>query len=590
MKILGLSFDYHDSAAALLVDGEIVAAAQEERFSRIKHDEALPVQAINFCLNQAKLSREDIDIVAFYERPLVKLDRILSSAYTPEGINCEFLNRAIQSWIQSDRLGFRNRIATALKVDPGKIRTVNHHQAHAASAFLCSPYDEATIVTLDGVGEWETMTVSIGKGRKIEKLYSTSFPDSIGLFYSAFTAFLGFEVNEGEYKVMGMAAFGKPIHAANIRQLVELTPDGGFRIDQQYFNFKSPTSLPFTDALTNKFGAPRGAESPFDVGCLDEPPPSDLIASSRHYADVAASVQLVTEELVIHIVTNAVRCANISQVVLAGGVGLNSLANRKLSQLTGGQLFVQPSAGDAGGALGAALWHAVVVADEPRPAPFRNCYLGESWDGRVEEILRDLGIRHYQLIEDFDVLAEEVAELLAQNLVVGWVQGRFEWGPRSLGARSILASPVQAEMKQIVNEKIKFREPFRPFAPSVLEEYAHEYFDIERNISESAPENFMLSVAQVREHQVSKIPAVTHADGSARVQLVRKEISPRFHSLISAFGRRTGIPILLNTSFNLRGEPIVSTPRDAINTFSWSGMDYLVMDNCLLSRKSISWL
>lgn len=591
MNILGLSFDYHDAAAALIVDGEIVAAAQEERFSRIKHDANLPKKAANFCLAQAGLTPAQIDIVAFYERPLVKLDRIIHSALTPEGVNQDFLNQTVQSWIQTDRLGFRTRISRAFGISADKIRTISHHEAHAASTFFCSPYDKATIVTLDGVGEWETMTVSRGSGRTIEKLYSIHFPDSLGLLYSAFTAFLGFEVNEGEYKVMGMAAFGKPVHANAIRELVKLTDDGCFRLDQTYFSFKSPTLYPFTTALSDRFGPPREPELPFEPGDPNAPPANDLEENSRHYADIAASVQLVTEEVIAHVVSSAVERTGIPQVAFAGGVALNSAANGKIKRLLNGELFVQPAAGDAGGALGAALWEAFAVGAEPRPPAMRTAYLGQAWDNdQIANALRAAGVRTFKRYDSFEELAKVLADILSRNLVIGWFQGRFEWGPRSLGARSILASPTQASMKRVVNEKIKFREPFRPFAPAVLEERAHEYFEMDREIPEHAPENFMLAVVAVKPDQQSRIPAVTHADGSARVQLVRRDVSPRFHALISAFADKTGVPVLLNTSFNLRGEPIVTSPYDALNTFAWSGMDFLVLENCLVSREDISWL
>jgi carbamoyltransferase len=591
LNILGLSFDYHDAAAALIVDGEIVAAAQEERFSRIKHDANLPKMAADFCLAQAGLTPAQIDIVAFYERPLVKLDRIIQSALTPEGVNQDFLNQTVQSWIQTDRLGFRTRISRAFGISADKIRTISHHEAHAASTFFCSPYDKATIITLDGVGEWETMTVSRGSGRTIEKLYSIHFPDSLGLLYSAFTAFLGFEVNEGEYKVMGMAAFGKPVHADAIRELVELTDDGRFRLDQSYFSFKSPTLYPFTTALSDRFGPPREPELAFEPGDPNTPPTNDLETNSRHYADIAASIQLVTEEVIAHVVSSAVERTGIPQVAFAGGVALNSAANGKIKRMLDGELFVQPAAGDAGGALGAALWQAFAVGAEPRPPAMRTAYLGQAWDNdQIAAALHGAGVRTFKRYNSFEELAPVLADILSRNLVIGWFQGRFEWGPRSLGARSILASPTQASMKRVVNEKIKFREPFRPFAPAVLEERAHEYFEMNREISEHAPENFMLAVVAVKPDQQSRIPAVTHADGSARVQLVRRDVSPRFHALISAFADRTGVPVLLNTSFNLRGEPIVTSPYDALNTFAWSGMDFLVLENCLVSREDISWL
>jgi carbamoyltransferase len=589
MIILGLSFDYHDSAAALLVDGEIVAAAQEERFTRRKHDERLPVKSIEFCLKFSGIRPDDVERVVFYEKPLKKLDRILHQTISDGVVNAAYLNKAMQSWIQSDRISFAQRIHEQTGIEKSKVRLITHHQSHASSAFFCSPFAEATVITLDGVGEWETMTVSVGRGNDLQKLYSISFPDSIGLFYSAFTAFLGFEVNEGEYKVMGMAAFGKPLHADKIRSMIKMTDEGGFSLDHTYFNFRQPTQVPYTARLIELMGPPRQPESDFEVEENDGQKAENIVRISRHYANIAASVQVVAEELILHIAETATRRTGISAIALAGGVALNSLANSRLLKLTGDKLFVQPAAGDSGAALGAALWQSVAVEGASRPAAFVNPYLGETWAGRVENELREIGVRNYRTYDDFDELTIEVAGLLAKNMVIGWMQGRFEWGPRSLGARSILASPCSQHMKRIVNEKIKFREPFRPFAPAVLEAYASAYFDIDSNVDRSAPVNFMLSVSNVNQLKRHEIPAVTHADGTARVQIVRPEVNQRFHALISAFHKITGTPVLLNTSFNLRGEPIVNSPRDALNTFSLSGMDYLVIENCIIDKKGLLW-
>ncbi len=592
MNILGLSFDYHDAAAALVIDGEIIAAAQEERFTRVKHDAGLPEKAIEFCCGQAGLKPNQLDAVVFYEDPMVKMDRILRSTLTSNGVDHDFLNRTLQGWIQSDRLGFRERIAEKLCIDKSKIFTITHHQAHSASAFFCSPFPEATVITLDGVGEWETLTVSVGRGRVIEKQYAIRFPDSLGLLYSAVTAFLGFEVNEGEYKVMGMAAFGEPIHADKVRGLIHLTDDGTFILDQSFFNFKLPGLFPFSEKFVELFGKPRDPESLFEVDDGEEQCSTQEVREiSRHYANIAASVQMVTEEIVLHVVSKAIQRTGINKVAMAGGVALNSLANGKLLRQLDVDLYIQPAAGDSGGALGAALWYANASGLTPET---RSClasvYLGKAWScAEVEATLRTSRITYHKFT-DIAAMIDVVADLLAKNAVIGWMQGRFEWGPRSLGARSILASPIHARMKRIVNEKIKFREPFRPFAPAVLESVAHEYFDLKSGRPAHAPENFMLAVALVLSKQASRIPAVTHVDGTARVQLVRPEISPRFHALLSAFGEKTGVPVLMNTSFNLRGEPIVSSPFDALRTFSWSGMDYLVLEDCLVSKKDSSWL
>ncbi|MBU1042277.1 MAG: hypothetical protein KKF77_14370 [Proteobacteria bacterium] len=586
MYILGLSFDYHDAAAALISDGAIVAVAQEERFSRVKHDARLPKRAIAFCLEEADINADQLDAVCFYENTTVKLDRILRSSFSGCGIDVSVLNRTVQSWMQGGKLCFRQRIAEATGIAPDKIFTTSHHQAHTASAYFCSPFQEATIITIDGVGELETMTVSIGRGSVIEKVFSVNFPDSVGLLYSAFTAFLGFEVNEGEYKVMGMGAFGRPVHVERIRALVELLPDGGFRVDQSYFNFNAPEVYPFTDKLVKAFGEPRVPDTVFDVDSNDP----EVVKNSLHYADIAASVQAVTEELIMHIVSMAIARTGIRQVAMAGGVALNSLANGKIQRELGIELFIQPSAGDSGGALGTALWYAYAVAGLPRHAAMNSAFLGKSWTNEgVEAELRSAGVKSYRRFDDIEELLDIVAGLLQEKAIIGWMHGRSEWGPRSLGARTIIANPLFPETKSIVNEKIKFREPFRPFAPAVLAERAHEYFEIPPNLPPHAPESFMLAVAPVREEHKTTIPAVTHADGSARVQLVHKAISPRFHALIEHFGRKTGVPVVLNTSFNLRGEPIVNSPYDALRTFSWSGIDYLVLENFLITKKDIAW-
>lgn len=582
--VLGLSFDYHDAAAALLVDGRIVAAAQEERFTRSKHDAALPVQAIRFCLEQAGVGAGDLDAIVHYENPFLKFDRIVWASQTRHPGSEDYLRKTTKSWIRHRKFDVPERIRETLDVPAERIHTVGHHQAHAASAFYCSPFDEAVIITLDGVGEYETASIGIGRGTRMETVASVRLPHSLGLFYSAMTAYLGFEVNEGEYKVMGMAAFGEPKHHEAFRRLFQVAPDGTFEVAQELFEFLVPERAMFTERLTDWLGPPRMPEAPFLE--IAGPGPASDFTACRNYADIAASVQRCTEDVIMEIVDRAVSSTGIRNVCMAGGVALNSLANGRLRRERNYGLYVQPSAGDAGGAIGAAALHHHVALGQARSEPLTHCYLGRSF-GRddVDKAIADSGYSEVRRFSDQRELIDHVATLLAGGAVVGWCQGRAEWGPRALGCRSILADPRRPDMKGIVNEKIKFREPFRPFAPAVPLAHAHEYFDMPPVTRPTDPEHLMLAVHPVLPQARRLIPAVTHADGTGRVQVVSPETNPLFHSLLIAFGARTGVPVLLNTSFNLRGEPIVDTPRDALKTFSLSGMEYLVLGDAVVSRE-----
>lgn len=592
MNILGLSFDYHDSAAALLCDGTLIAAAQEERFSRRKNDPSLPVLATEFCLRQAGISCRDLDWVVFYEDSHEKLERIVHASLRDEPLSRTLREWTFPNWLSRGKTDIVRRIAQAVGVPEARIVHLDHHQAHAASAFYASPFERATVLTLDGVGESETATVSIGDASGLTKVRSLHYPDSLGLFYSAFTAFLGFEINEGEYKVMGMSGFGSPRYLDEVRGLIHLEPGGGLTLDHAFFNFTNPLDLPYSRAFLERFGPARHPEDAFRVLPPTVPvEPGSLEARSRHYADIASSVQRVTEEAIFHLVESAVAETGIPDVCFAGGVALNSLANGKLQRRMRGRLYIQPAAGDAGGALGAALHQHHIGLGGARSAPLESVYLGQAYSD--EETRRDLdraGITKFAHFPSFDDLVEALVDRLLRGDVVGWHQGRFEWGPRALGCRSILANPLLPDIQQIVNEKIKFREPFRPFAPAVLAERATEFFDLELPEATTAPEYFMLSVCGVREEKKGLIPAVTHVDGTSRLQLVRREGNPRYHDLIKAFGDRTGVPILLNTSFNLKGEPIVNTPYDALRTFLWSDMDCVVIGNFLVEKGDIQWL
>lgn len=592
MKVLGLSFDYHDSAAAIVIDGKVVAAAEEERFSRIKHDRSFPRLAIDFCLQTAGINVKELDAIVFHEDTFLKFDRIIKSAMDAHPESLTFLSKTIQSWVVDGKFETKARIFDALGVPHEKIHYIQHHQSHSASAYFNSPFSEATVVTLDGVGEYETFSISEAKDNRIRKIRTESFPNSIGLFYSAFTAYLGFEVNEGEYKVMGMSAYGKPLYADKIRPLIKFNENGGFVLDQKYFNFSYPDELPFNQNLIDLLGEPRKPESSFIVDKDNDDEEQKLISTkSLHYANIASSVQLVTEEAICHLIEFAIKLTGIKNIAMAGGVALNSLANGRVQREITKDIYIHPAAGDGGNALGAAQYWSYMKLGVKKRYSLNDVYLGQSWTH--EQIISDLtkeGIFNYKIYDSENKLTADVARYLANGEVVGWFQGRFEWGPRALGARSILADPTRADMQKIVNEKIKFREPFRPFAPAVLSGRAHEYFEIDEKISLTNPENFMLSVAKVRIEKRDLIPAVTHADGSARIQLVNSQTARKFSSLLSEFEKIRGVPILMNTSFNLRGEPMVASPVDALRTFSWSGMDTLVLENIVVRKENLLWI
>lgn len=586
MNILGVSFDYHEASAALIQDGKIVAAASEERFTRKKNDPHLPENAIKFCCDFAGLDYSDLDYVVFYEQTLLRFDRILRASFFDTSHRKNYFWPTMDSWLSQGKFFPEQRLADFLGIPASKIKSIKHHQAHSASAFYCSPFKQATVVTIDGVGEYETVTISKATERGIECLRTNHLPHSLGLFYSAVTAFLGFRVNEDEYKVMGMAGYGEPVFYQKLRDMFDLHPDGTFAIDQQYFNFLHPVNIPYTSRFLDMLGAPREPESPFMLGAAAKDGDEKTERNSKHYANIAASAQAVTEEVILHIVNCAINQTNIKDVCLAGGVALNSLANGKIRHMNCGRLYVQPAAGDAGGALGAALyWNFCVLGGKHRE-PMESAYLGKCYQSSdIESALRESFTTKYEFVSDEDELCMRVATLLKEGSVIGWFHGRSEFGPRALGARSILANPLIADMQATVNKSIKFREPFRPFAPAIPEEDGPRLFEIAEISSKMDPEYFMLSICKVREEFCTKLPSITHVDGTARVQLVNPRTNPRFHKLLKIFGSLAGLPVLLNTSFNLRGEPIVETPLNAIRTFEWSGMDYLVLENYLITKE-----
>jgi len=586
--ILGLSAFFHDSAAALVVDGRIVAAAQEERFSRIKHDHGFPTRAVEYCLREAGLTAGQLDHVVFYEKPFLKFERLLEMylAVAPAGFR-SFL-QAMPPWVH-EKLQLPRVLNRGLG---GGYRRpyvfTEHHESHAASAFFPSPFDEAAILVLDGVGEWATGTFGTGAGNRVTLTHELRFPHSLGLLYSAFTYFCGFKVNSGEYKLMGLAPFGRPVHADTIlHRLIDLKPDGSFRMNLDYFNYCAGLTMTSRRFEQLFGGPPRRPESPL----------------TQREADLAASVQAVTEEIMLRMARHVHAVTGRTNLCLAGGVALNCVGNgRLLREGPFARIWIQPAAGDAGGALGAALfvWHQLL--DQPRtPAPADSqagSLLGPApTEDEIEAALREQGAV-YQRAASEEELCRQVAALIAEGQVVGWVQGRMEFGPRALGSRSILGDARHPEMQSVMNLKIKFRESFRPFAPIVLDRRAADYFELRPG--EESP--YMLLVAAVRADRRcapagptaagfdrvrevrSVVPAVTHVDYSARLQTVDVGRNPRLHRLLTAFEARTGCPVLINTSFNVRGEPIVCTPREALRCFLATGMDVLVLGDFILEK------
>jgi carbamoyltransferase len=567
--ILGISCFYHDAAAALLRDGILIAAAEEERFSRKKHDYGFPHRAIDFCLAEAGLTASEVEYAVFYEKPFLKFERLMMSILQTYPRSWKVFREAMITWLH-EKLWIKALIREKLRIPEQRILFVEHHLSHAASAFFCSPFEEAAVLTVDGVGEWATATQGVGRGNELRLTAEQRFPHSVGLLYSAFTAFLGFEVNEGEYKVMGMAPYGRPRYVDKVTQLVEIYPDGSIRLDMDYFSFHHSTTRTFSRRFETLFGEPRDSKASEGV----EP----------YYADVAASIQSVTEEIVLKMVTHLCRETNQRRLCLAGGVAMNSVANGRILRETPiEELFIHPAPGDSGGAIGAALYAHHVYLGRPRQFIMDHAAWGKGYaETEILAFLDREGIR-YQVAPNEEALLDPVIEALVNGKVVGWMQGRFEWGPRALGQRSILGDPRRAEMKEIVNSKIKFREPFRPFAPSVLAERVEEFFDL-TNAKDVYPARFMQLVVPVREEARDRIPATTHVDGTGRLQAVHRDTNSLYYQLIERFGQATGVPVVLNTSFNLRGEPIVASPADAFSTFQRSGIDLLVLGNCLVEK------
>ncbi len=608
MRTLGISAFYHDSAAALLQDGRIIAAAQEERFTRRKHDPGFPTHAVRYCLDEAGVRLEDLDAIAFYDKPLLKFERLLETYYgfAPKGIRSFLMSMPV--WMK-EKLFLKKLIRDELKAfgDPGpvmrKLLFPEHHLSHAASAYYASPYTDAAVLTIDGVGEWATASICHGKGKDMTILRELRFPHSLGLLYSAFTYFCGFRVNSGEYKLMGLAPYGRAgspeverYRDLILKELVRLNDDGSIWLDQRYFDYATGLRMADDAAWAKLFGFPRR-----------EPEKDEL---AQHHCDLALAIQLVTEEAVLRMAREAKRLTGSDHLCLAGGVALNCGANGKL--LESGlfkDLFIQPAAGDAGGALGAAyaahhIHHGAARDTAEQPDAMRGGYLGPAITTQdVERTARRYGAPFHRF-DDPQQLVDRTAALLAEGKVVGWVNGRMEFGPRALGARSILGDPRDTEMQKKLNLKIKYRESFRPFAPAVLAEDAPRYFDIhtrspymllvrpvQHDLRKSLPPAYpQFGIREKLYHERSSLPAITHVDFSARVQTVHRETNPRFHALISAFKARTGVGVLVNTSFNVRGEPIVCTPEDAYRCFMRTEMDALVVgDHLFLKPEQPAW-
>jgi carbamoyltransferase len=599
LKLLGISAHYHDSAAAIIDSGKVIAAAQEERFTRKKHDAGFPTRAVEYCLEQSGFELLELDGVVYYDKPLLKFERLLETylAYAPRGLQSFIMSMPV--WLK-EKLYLKSvlkkelaKIADCKTSELPKLMFAEHHQSHAASAFYPSPFERAAVICMDGVGEWATTSVWLGDGNKLEPKWEINFPHSLGMLYSAFTYYTGFKVNSGEYKLMGLAPYGEPKYKDLILEhLIDLKDDGSFRLDMQYFNYA--TGLTMTnDRFAKLFGGPaRTAESQI----------------SQKEMDIARSIQAVTEEVVLKLATSVKKELGVDYLCLAGGVALNCVSNgRLLREGPYKDIWVQPAAGDAGGALGCALavhyGDADAVRKVDKPDSMHGSYLGPSFSGTsIETPLKKLGAV-YQVMEDQNMY-EKLAELLDDGKVIGWFQGRMEFGPRALGGRSIIGDPRSSQMQSVMNLKIKYRESFRPFAPSVRAEKVADWFE------QDSPSPYMLMVAPIQhdkrlelnEHDQSlfgidklnvarsQLPAVTHVDYSARIQTVHEDTNPRYYRLLEAFENRTDCPVLINTSFNVRGEPIVCTPEDAYRCFMRTEMDYLVIENYLLSKpKQPEW-
>jgi len=561
MNILGISCLYHDAAACLVKDGKVVAATEEERFTRKKHDNSFPTNAIKYCLEQGKISIEDINYVVFYEKPIMKFDRILNSHLETFPKSFWTFFKTMPSWL-NEKLRLPSIIKKEIGYD-GEILFVDHHLAHAASAFLVSPFKKAAILTVDGVGEWTTTAWGYGDGNKITLLKEIHFPNSLGLLYSAVTTYLGFKANNDEYKIMGLASYGKPTYLDKFEKIVDVKKDGSYQLDMDYFVYHYRLSMP-SKKFIEEFGPARKPKSPID----------------QRHKDIAASLQTILEEILFKILNHLHKKVKCNNLCMAGGVALNSTANGKIVKNTKfKKIFVQPAASDAGGSLGAAFYVYNTILGKKRDCIMDHVFLGPEFStDEIRHYLKRNKI-NFKEFKNENRLIKKTAKLILENNITAWFQGRLEWGPRALGNRSILANPCNPDMKDIVNKKVKHREEFRPFAPSILLEDQKKYFET----GECLP--FMQFTHLIKEKMQNKIPSVTHVNGTGRLQSVTKDQNPKYYKLIKEFKRLSKVPVVLNTSFNIKGEPIVCTPEDAYRCMMGTGIDYLIMDRFLIARK-----
>ncbi len=570
MDVLGIACFYHDASACLMRDGEVVAASAEERFTRVKHDITFPLNAILSCLDEGGITVDELDHIAHYEKPLLRLERALHQ-------HIQMFPRGLPSFVRAmpDLLLRKLRVVSRVRNElgyGGDVLFIPHHVAHAAGAFLCSPFERAAILTVDGVGEWTTTAWGMGEGTEVRLEQQLRFPHSLGLLYSTITAYLGFAVNNSEYKVMGMAAFGNLDPTTNesykrLKEVIDVRDDGSFRLDMRYFDYHYADRMP-SDEMCELLGGPVALPG---------------LAPTRRHKDIAAALQLLTEEVLTTACSHVHAKTDCPDLVLSGGVGLNCVFNGTILQKTPFErVWIPPDPGDGGTSMGAALHAFHAVLGKPRASHFRSPYLGPGFtDEQVNEFLRDNDIVH-EALSDEDKLIDTTLSIIEDGQVVGWFQGRMEWGPRALGNRSILADPRDVEMKDVLNEKVKRREPFRPFAPAVCAEDAADWFDVDLPLPE--PTAYMLMSYPVREDKLDLIPAAVHVDGTARLQAVHGETNPLFHRLIKGFGERTKVPVLVNTSFIIRGEPIVCTPEDAYRCMMGTGIDCTVIGRSLIRR------
>jgi len=565
MYILGISCYYHDAAACLIKDGKLVAAAEEERFTRVKHDTSFPINAIKYCLKEAGIASKDLDYVGFYEKPLLKFERLLSQHIEMFPRSFWSFYKALPSWI-NEKLRVPSIIRKKLEYK-GDILFVEHHMAHAASSYLVSPFKKAAILTVDGVGEWATTTLGYATGNEITIEKEIHFPHSLGLLYSAVTAHLGFKVNDHEYKVMGLAPYGKPGYYDKFKKIIKVNDDGSYKLDMSYFVYHYKLTMP-SKKFIKDFGPVRKREEKIE----------------QRHQDIAASLQKITEEVLFKLANHLYESTKIDNLCMAGGVALNSVANGKILKNTPfKKIYIQAAASDAGTSLGVAFYIYNTILGKKRNYIMDNAYHGPHFSTNyIKNYLEKNNIK-YMEFKDEKELVKHTAKLIYENNVVGWFQGRMEWGPRALGSRSILSNACNPKMRDILNLKVKHREHFRPFAPVVTAEDAYKYFEADKPLP--LPADFMLMVYPIKRDKRRLIPAVTHVDGSGRLQTIRKYQNPRYYSLIKEFEKLSGIPILINTSFNIRGEPIVCTPENAYRCMMGTGIDYLVIDKFLIARK-----